>query len=214
MATGSELAEQVLDIVQDPSFDEDMVLVQFNKAAAQISAQVLLPFLEATAIVIADPAKTAVSLPSNFQRNLFKCDDDTGYNAIKVLNSKAQMMSELGRRFFIQETLVKTVAVVQPDLLFAPTPVTLTNLHLSYHRKPDTITADDQVLFLPDGYEEMLVNFACWKLYSKIEQGLEGAKIDTNYHQGLYAERLEALRITYKQGVSMPDPPVSKGERW
>jgi len=214
MATGSELAEQVLDIVQDPSFDEDMVLVQFNKAAAQISAQVLLPFLEATATVIADPTKTAVSLPSNFQRNLFKCDDDTEYNEIKVLNSKAQMIDRLGRSFYIQETLVKAVAVVQPDLLYAPSPVALTNLHLSYHRKPELITSDEIEAFLPEGYDDMLLNFACWRLYAKLEQGLEGAKTDTNYYRGLYVEQLETLRIAYKQGVSMPDPPVSRGERW
>ena len=65
-----------------------------------------------------------------------------------------------------------------------------------------------------DGFDDLAINWVCWKLYARIEQGTEGNKTDTSYYSNLYLGMLEELRLSIPQGVSMPSPPVSIPERW
>jgi len=211
MSTGSELADIVLDIIQDPSYTSDDAIALFNQCAVQMAGRVLFPSLEISDVVTAKVGEVSVSLPDDFQRNLFSCTDELSYGKIEILNSKALMER---RGIPDTGTNIKAVVAAKPLLLFAPSPLKDIDLTLGYHRKPDEINADDEVTFLPDGFGDLLVNFACWKLYAKIEQGLEGAKTDTNYYRGLFNEQFEELRISLKEGVSMPAPPISKGERY
>lgn len=213
MRTGSELAETILDIVQEPSLDEDAILVKLNEFAIDVAGRVLFPALEAEGTVNTVTTGASVSLPVNFHRNLFACNDPRG--SITVLNSKAQLMLRNGTDLSLKQTRTASVAAAKPLLWYAPIPIEATALTLFYHRKPDAVTASAGLTFLPDdSYEVMAINWVCWKLYEKIEQGMEGAKVDTGYYSALYLGMLEELRNALPQGVSMPPPPIATPERW
>lgn len=213
MLNASQIADKVLDIVQDPSFDISTVLAELNAFAAHITSRVLFPALEAEANVVTVTTAASVNLPDNFQRNLFHCRNATGH-PVTVLTSKEQLARRFGNDLAQTGTRTIGVAPAAPLLWYAPIPAVAETLTLSYHRKPDVITSASTLSFLPDGFDDLAINWVCWKLYARIEQGTEGNKTDTSYYSNLYLGMLEELRISIPQGVSMPSPPVSIPERW
>ena len=213
MLNASQIADKVLDIVQGPSFDISTVLAELNAFAAHITSRVLFPALEAEANVVTVTTAASVNLPDNFQRNLFHCRNATG-QPVTVLTSKAQLARRCGNDLAQTGTRTIGVAPAAPLLWYAPIPAVAETLTLSYHRKPDVITSASTLSFLPDGFDDLAINWVCWKLYARIEQGTEGNKTDTSYYSNLYLGMLEELRLSIPQGVSMPSPPVSIPERW
>ena len=211
MATGSEIAEQVLDIVQDPSFDEDTVIARLNECAGSISRRFVLPSLDTEASVVTVEGADSVSLPVTFQRNLYHCRDAAG-RSIDVANSKAQLFidHEPGK----PGVKVRAVAAVGRLLVYVPTPVVAETLTINFQRRPTVITAGAQIDLLPDGFDDLFVNYALWKLYEKLEQGWEGAKVDTNHYMAIYFGLRDELAIALKEGVSLPPPPIARIERW
>lgn len=213
MLKASQIADKVLDIVQDPSFDISTVLAELDAFAAHITSRVLFPALEAEANVVTVTTAANVNLPGNFQRNLFHCRNATG-QPVTILTSKVQLALRCGNDLAQTGTRTLGVAPAAPLLWYAPIPTAAETLTLSYHRKPDVITPASTLSFLPDGFDDLAINWACWKLYAKIEQGTEGNKTDTSYYSNLYLGMLEELRLSIPQGVSMPSPPISIPERW
>ena len=213
MLKASQIADKVLDIVQDPSFDISTVLAELNAFAAHITSRVLFPALEAEANVVTVTTAASVNLPDNFQRNLFHCRNATG-QPVTVLTSKAQLARRCGNDLAQTGTRTIGVAPAAPLLWYAPIPAVAETLTLSYHRKPDVITSASTLSFLPDGFDDLAINWVCWKLYARIEQGTEGNKTVWAYYSNLDLGMLEELRLSIPQGVSMPSPPVSIPERW
>ena len=95
MLKASQIADKVLDIVQDPSFDISTVLAELNAFAAHITSRVLFPALEAEANVVTVTTAASVNLPDNFQRNLFHCRNATG-QPVTILTSKVQLALRCG----------------------------------------------------------------------------------------------------------------------
>lgn len=213
MLTATQIADKVLGIVQDPSLDTTTVLAELNAFAAHVTSRVLFPALEAEANVDTSTTAASVNLPDNFQRNLFHCRNAVG-QPVAVLTSKAQLALRCGHDLAQTGTRSLWVAPAAPLLWYAPIPTTAETLTLTYHRKPDVVVSGATLSFLPDGFDDLAINWACWKLYAMIEQGTEGNKTDTAYYNNLYLGMLEELRLSIPQGVSMPKPPISTPERW
>jgi hypothetical protein len=213
MATGSEIAEIVLNIVQDPSLDEDSVLAKLNECAKWLSRVLVLPSLDTKSIVTTVTNDHSVSLPVDFQRNLYSADDGTSINGIGILNSRTQMLDYCGGNLS-KSGRVRYVAAVGTKLLYTQVPVVATTITLGYQRKPTTIRGGTQIDLLPDGFEDIFTNYACWKLYETIEQGMEGQKVDTQYYQALCLGLRDELDNSLKEGVSLPAPPIARMERW
>ena len=61
---------------------------------------------------------------------------------------------------------------------------------------------------LNEAYDEALVSYACWKLFMRIEQGLEGPKTDTLFYKGQYLEALDDLDSGLGKARPRPEPTV------
>lgn len=215
MATGGEIAETVLGTVQDDSYDEDSVIKLLNECVAMLSRRLILPSLDAEATVVTVTDAHSVALPATFQRNLYHCQDGNDWNAIEVCNSKDQLSRYYDPRLVKSNTYVKGVAAVRPLLYYAPRPIVATTLTLRFQRKPSIITDTTELdTILPDGFSDIFENYATWKLFEKIEQGIEGAKVDTGYHMNLFLGLFDELKSSLTEGVSMPAPPIARMERW
>lgn len=210
------LADRVLGVVMDSSFDETSIVELLNDCAGAVSRRFIIPSLDATATVTALSTGPSVSLPVDFQRNLYFCDDGTSFNDIEVCNSKDQLARYYAPGLTKKATLIRGVAAVRPVIYYAPIPIADTALTLRYQKKPPAITLstelDDHIL--PYGFTDIWENYVLWKLFAKIEQGMEGQKVDTNYYMNLFIGYMDELSTSYKEGVSLPPPPIAVPERW
>lgn len=213
MATASALAKRVLRVIQDAKYSETVVLGFFNDCAKKISERYIIPNLDVEGTITTVTNLWSVPVPANFQRNLyFALGPDK--QSIFVIDSKEKLMACFNGGDTTKTGIrAEGVAAVGGSIFYAPIPVEAQTITLSYQRKPTTIVAPDEIDLLP-GYtseqDEMMVNYACWKIFSEIEQGVEGAKVDTSYYSALFTGAFDELRLVFREGVSLPPRKVAQ----
>lgn len=216
--TVEEMAATVLDtLIPDESFTEDQVIDQFNACVLRVSRRLILPALDTTGTVETVTSAAQVALPTDFQRNLYFCRDESApQSTVGVFNSQQAMIREFGPAFSTKTgTRVFSVAAVKPFLFYTPNPVAATTLTLKYQRNPAPFDSlMDEFNIFPDGFEDIPYHYACWQLYARIEQGLDGGKVNSNYHRGEYSRMFDELSKSLREGVSMPPPPVVEMGSW
>lgn len=214
MATVETLTAQVIDIVKDNAYDEDAVLELLNAGLVDCTSRVLVPDLE-TSGEVTTSTLNYVLMPDDYQRNLFHVAFAASENLprkIELCNSPAQLMRMTRGMFGQQGANVVAVAPAgKAMLMYAPIPVTAQTLEVHYYRKPDALVDDEDVPVLPDFCHQALVHFACKALFAIIEDGMEGKKTNTDYHQGRYDDFLIMLEDFFKEGVSRPPATVVRG---
>lgn len=219
MATGLELAEIVLGIVLDDSYDEDDVLYQFNQCAPLVAGQYVLPSLDYQGTVTTSTETWTVSAPVTFQRNLYEALDSAG-RPIGILDNRKQMLAYCNGKITATAGRIERVAVVGSSLLYWPINETAEELTLFYQRKPTAITLAGEVDLLPGAFQDsdtIFTSFACWKIFEQIEQGMEGAKVDTNHHMAIFTGLLDSLGLylNKESGVSFAgSPKIVRMQRW
>lgn len=191
----SDLIDEVIHIVQDSSLSEKRVENLLNEgyenAAAVISDP--LPDLEKTGTVRTSTSLAYVSLPSDYHRNLEMVYDSTQNERIPILNSfqalsiKYPGLADTGN--------LGHVAISGSRLYYQGIPSTVRTLTLNYFRKPYLRSADrDEMSALPVHlHRRLLVNYACKELFSRIEDGMEGQKVNTLYHDREFQKALADL---------------------
>lgn len=218
MATGTELADIVLNIVKEDEYDDDSALYQFNQCAEYLSQKFIIPSLDQQGKVTTSTSQWSIEVPEDFQRNLYAAIDSNGHS-IGILDSRKQILRYSGGDISRVGSRVERVAVVGDTLLHWPVSSSSEELTLFYQRKPSKITMNDKVSLLPGafvGSDSIFINYACWKMFERIEQGLEGQKVDTQYYQALFIGLVDELELYLKKesGVSLPGPKVVRMQRW
>lgn len=136
-----------------------------------------------------------VNMPTNFHRDLRFVASSTGseidisesfieFAETYPLLNKSGRISEViehGGKFYYQGIPTSSEAVT-----------------LHYYRKPVNMVNDDDV---PDGIPEhlqipLLVNFAAWKAYEHIEDGIEGQTPSTLKFKNLFLEAMRTLELS------------------
>ncbi|MBA3015337.1 MAG: hypothetical protein KKD63_11085 [Proteobacteria bacterium] len=215
MSTAIDLIEEVQDVIQDDAYDEDMILALINKAMDVISAKVLLPGLETTSTVSTTADENTVALPVDYHRELFKVHNDSIERDVIVFSTTASLYRMCLGAVKSEAGNVKAVAMLGNNLRIHFVPTTAQDLTLWYYRKPASLVADtDEPDGLPLQFHDMLTNYAAWKLFDKIEDGIEGKKVNTDHYMTLFIDALENGLPCYVEdlGVSRREPPVVRGE--
>lgn len=215
MATVIDLIEEVQDVIQDDAYDEDTILSLLNRAMGLISSKVLLPGLEAMSSLATAPAVNVVSLTADYHRELFKAYNATTECGILLFSSTASLYRRCPRAVKAEVGDVKFVALTGKSLMIHAVPASAQDLTLWYYRKPVVLVEDnDEPDGLPPQFHDMLSNYAAWKLFDKIEDGIEGKKVNTDHYMTLFLDALENGLPSYIEGlgVSRREPPVVRGE--
>jgi len=205
--TLATIRTEILDIVDSPDITDTAVDSLINKALLYISARVPLPALEMYDEIditgITFPVNR-VSLPDDYQRGLFYCNDG---NDITILSSAARLQRE--GAFFSGDSW-RVCAVSQSEILFSDTVEIDTLITIGYLRNPET----DEVDIFPPGHEEdPIVNYCCWKLFNKIEDGDDGRTPNTTKYQGYLRKDIKELRTLLQE--SQPQRrPTSATKQW
>lgn len=186
------------------------ILEGLNEGMAQVSNRVLIPELIGKRTLVINDAITARYLPDDFQRELFSCKE-VGGRGIDIFNSHSQMAAEFGTMGG-KSSRIEGVAVQGRELLFHPIPAIEVNIEIKYYRKPDQIFNDEQEVPLPLHFRKALVHYAASSIYADIENGIEGPKPNTDFHNGKFEEFMFLLGNYYKEGVSRKPIAIVKGE--
>lgn len=215
MSTAIDLIEEVQDVIQDDAYDEDMILALINKAMGIISSKVLLPGLETTGTVSTTADVNTVPLPADYHRELFEVHNANTERNVLLFSTTASLYRRCPRAVKGESGDVMAIAMLGNNLLVHFIPTSAQDLTLWYYRKPAPLVADtDEPDGLPLQFHDMLTNYAAWKLFDKIEDGIEGKKVNTDHYMTLFIDALENGLPCYVEdlGVSRREPPVVRGE--
>ena len=211
----SDLIADVQDVIQDDAYGEDEIMPLLNRAMTLISNKVLLPELEAYADITTVANTQSVALPANYHRELFKVKSAV-YKDIPIFTSPARLFDACGLALEGMAGDVQAVAITPGQTLFLyKVPSTAQTLTVWYFRKPLDMAADvDDPDGLPEQFHDMLSNFACWKLFDKIEDGIEGKKVNADHYMGLWLDALTIGLPSFVEGlgVSRRKAPTVRGE--
>ena len=207
MATYAELQTYVTELVQDPDrVDVDISYGDLiNRGVSEIAGGmqstlgdwITSPLSELFTIGSINTVTDAafVAMPTNFQRGLQLAVRAAGQE-VDIANSFiafTEIYPALDKSGIISE-------VVEHGNVFyyqgIPTSSEAVGLH--YYRKPVEMTEDEDT---PDGIPlhlqiSLLVNFAAWKAYEFIEDGLEGETPNTQKYMGFFLGALKTLELS------------------
>ncbi len=186
----SDLYDEFTGIVHDPQWDSDTVIQLFNTGIGDIAAQIIIPNLLAIATITTDATgKNYVPLPADYNRHLSWCYSQTYNRPIKLFGSVPLLLRCFWRLDLPGRVIGATVQGL--NLFYQRIPSTPETLQINYVAKPaDLLENDDTDIYLPVFAHDLLLNYACWKAYSVIEEGMDGSKTQTGYYLNEYNKAL------------------------
>lgn len=204
MATFAELKTRTGILVDDPSLEStfgDLINQGVSEIAGGMQSALFdvitppLPDLLTIAEVMTDVNAAYVDMPSTYHRKLQLAAKENG-SEVDIANSFiafAETYPLLDRVGTISE-----VAEQGRRLYYQGIPITEEKITLHFYRKPVIMILDDDV---PDGIPEhlqmsLLTNFAAWKAYEFIEDGIEGEVPNTMKFKSFFMEALKMLELT------------------
>jgi len=204
MATFEELILRTSTLVDDSSL-EDSFGDFINQGVTEIAGGMQsalgdvitppLPGLLSIDTVTTVIGVAYVDMPLTFQRNLCLAVSARG-SEIDIAHSFIDfvtMYPALSRVGNISEVVEHGGKIYYQGI---PTVAEILTLH--FYRKPVTMVNDGDV---PDGIPEhlqmaLLTNFAVWKSYEFLEDGIENETPNTTKFKGLFFEALKTLELT------------------
>jgi hypothetical protein len=209
-----ELIEEVIDLVDDDWVDEKRALKAINAAQVAVARKVLLPGLaDGSDTVTTLTTGNEVALPTDYLRELYYCSVDGQYpNVWSNLMLLGQEMGHLE----LKVGPVTDVCTLGSNLFYMNSPSTAVTLNLRYYRKPTAMTRSAESY--PDGlevgngseedYENAILSHAAWKLFLRIEAGVEGEAKDSTRHSNLFTYHIKEMQKAL--GAARPHriPPI------
>lgn len=209
MANLTALAREVEDIVQDSPVTSD-VATKINNGLRDVAGRVLLPGLS-TVGTVETTENNYVALPDDFHRNLSEWAHSTTHNRrVPVYGS----VPDLFRRFRQLDLAGSVVGIARQGryIYYQRIPETAETIKIAYYKIPDTLIYDGtEPECLPAHlHEQLLVSYACWKYFERIEDGMDGNKPNTAMYKGNYMEALVELRAFVGPVFDVPVMPVDE----
>ena len=194
-ATSHTLADSVMDVIQDASYTYADIVELFNEALLEIAGELLLPDLETWDDVTTDPHQSTCRLPANFHRNLRYAHSYSHNREVKVYGSRSQLYRRFGKLDQVGQVI--GVARQGRNLFYQRVPSTAETLRIQFWRFPERLESrHDKPTCIPWHLAKpLLKHYACKELFSEIEDGQDGNKTNTAYHEKRFAKAQEALEL-------------------
>jgi len=198
MKSASKLIDDILTEVDDPSFTRPTVLGHLNSCNVELADKILLPDLadgSGTITTLVDDNK--VDVPATFHRNIYLAQNTDG-TAISVYLSLPLMIGQLGAVTLGLGTVL-SLCQIGKSIYYQKVPSSATDISIMFYRTP--VAMADETDEYPDGlsnnqsFEECFFHYGCWKLFKTIEQGVEGNKTDTLFHEQEYKKYRNELKL-------------------
>lgn len=205
MATLLELITEVQENVQDESFTQARITQIINRAIREIAGSSLLsaplPYLETTSTVTTSTTLPYVAMPATYQRDLTYCYSAAQTDEVIILASLEHLRAMYPSMDYTG--MVRHVAISASRLYYQHIPGTADTLTLHYYQFPTVLsvmtgsTADTCVpnCIPAHLHEKLIVSRTSEIIFSKIEDGIDGSKVNTSYHHKEYLEGMQDLNI-------------------
>jgi len=203
-----ELIEEVIDVVDDDDYmDSEVILKYLNQAQRNIADNLYLPDLEDgfdTIDTLVDGH--TVPLPETYHKGLYLARAaDVDFDIYHDIKS---MVMNRGS-FNIEHGDLECVCARRTDIIYQNVPEVITVVNLFFYRLPVAMT--ESTSSFPDGvsgnddFDWALIHKAAALIFNRIEDGFEGAKINTDKHTGLFGEKIGLLDM-YAEGIMKTFP--------
>lgn len=214
MATLEEIRNKVIKAIQDDndeSFSVEEIDAEINEGLKYVSRNVALTALEATGTFDTELNTDVVSIPTdwNYQRRLHNATSSAVKRikvatSINLLRNKYPISLEYGPEYGDVDIL----AIFNNQITYYPIPQEVQTVTCKFYQNPTPLVEDTDIpTCLPDGtHIDLLKNYALWKLNEIIEDGVEGAKVNTRYYKNEFKEALGELDDHIDEGQSSTDP--------
>lgn len=178
-----QIRTEIENIVQDPSFSETTLNEYIDQSILYAGASANIPELKRidTVDTIPEQAYTTLnSLTGGFSGKLGRVKNADG-DAITIFSDLALLMDEYPMD---EAGEVEAVALEGSTLWYQDIPVEAETLTCLYYRNPTTLSLDTES---PSDFPEhlhryLLVHGTAYIIYDRIEDGIEGEKINTKAH--------------------------------
>lgn len=201
----SDIRELVDMKVDDASFGITFTNGLINRAVRIVAAGVKmpggivtppLPSLIKTGAV-ATTTLSYASLPSDFQRGpVF-----VSYNSEEIRQTRSHIRMLRIYPSMNHAGSVEIVNVVGKRIYYQGIPTPSQSLSVTYYSEPATLSLDtSEPDSIPEQLQEpLIVHYCAWRMFSMIEDGMEGQKVNTNYHQAKFYEACADLAEFYPE---------------
>lgn len=201
--TFEELIDEVIAIIQDTAWTEPIIESKLNQALMVVATGVMLPGKHQLSPPLPDlytsddidtTAGVAIcNLPSNFNRDVIQIVNANG-EEIPIEKSFRKFLSDCPEQ---ASGSVFMAAVSGSKLVYRNVPDTAETLTVHYYKLPATLTHDEDIPnCLPIAlHRPLMVGYVCKEIFSQIEDGIEGQKVNTEYWAREFQQGLLDLEV-------------------
>ncbi len=194
--TADDIIDRVVEKIQDPSYSDADILDLINDGRYYIAGEIDLPALQTTGTVSALSSASSVALPVDYHKNIYwigsgnqQCRIGKGhgdyYNLLTFMETWPPVAG-----------IITQACVDGANLLYqGKDDDTLT---LKYYKLPTAILIANVATAVPTEIpyhlqKTLLVSYCCKEIFAEIEDGLEGAKVNTDYWTGQFNRAMASL---------------------
>jgi len=213
MATLAQLVDRVEEVIQRTY--NGSVEAKINEGLDICASEVLLPALESEGTVTTN-STGIVDIPEDwsYDRGLYMCTFGEG-SIVKVVDSVSLLEKEHpGFRTELKAGDVKTCTVRAGQLIYYPIPAEATILTCGFYEKHTELSGlTDVPDILPKHlHYKLLCSFAAKEIFDIIEDGIDGAKVNTAIYSNKFKAALDELKEYHQIGKSVK--PATRTKSW
>ena len=191
-----EIRTEVKLLVQDDGFDDAMINGYINQALLDSTSQLMLPSLKSVDTVVTSTSVAYVSvsaLEGGFSGRLSRVYDSDG-EEIRIVSSLELLMDEYGNLTDAGD--VECCCLEGSTLWYTLLPAAAETLTLLYYKNVEVLSGDSSTTSdIPEFcHRPVLVHGAAWMMFDTFEDGVDGAKVNTMSHRGLYEGGIVKVR--------------------
>lgn len=192
--TVAEVVIRVLRKIQEDAITAADVVTALNICNVDIASRILITDLAAVSEVTFIADQNTIALPDDYHRNLSHGYNKTTSSSVMVRDSRRLIDKNINIL-----DMTGNVLIIAPDnrnLYYQKVPPSNQEGYIYYHRLPDDLTISGN---FPDYIQHNFVHslyfhYASYYLYDNyLEDGKEGEKVNTLYHEDKYEEGIDNL---------------------
>lgn len=201
--TFKEMLDYIKNVIQDSAaFTDTAIKAQINARIQNIARGIKRPQdfqlspplsdLYTSAEVTTATGTNAVALPDDFCRMVDRV------LVGGALLTRFDSFQAFKKRHPIQEVGSLTAfCVFGSKIYYADIPSIATDMTVFYYRKPDDLVNDNDVpVCIPEPlHQDLICSGVCSNLFDRIEDGIEGRKVNTIHHANLAIMALESMGL-------------------